>query len=176
MAPGTPILTKIEDEMYNLIAGMTTGDYHYNWGTVNELDMAKMQFPSALIYVEEEESLDDPNGAWSQAYFNEVNFRIEVMARLDREYENPVFEINRELNKCLDDLKKLFGGDPINADAIARGGKGWNLNGTADTMMYSGSRREEMKAAGDIFVPTKLITNWIVRYEQDRTNPDQASL
>jgi len=159
--PGTPFLTLIEEKMYELIAGMSIGDYHFDWGTVNQEDYAKAVFPSALIYYEPEESLDEPDGAWGQAYFNQVIFRVEVVAKLEEEYENPVFEINKELNKALDDLKKLFG-------------KNWSLDGATDTIMYGGSERKE-EALGDIFIPKRLITRWLCRYEQDRTSPDIAS-
>lgn len=159
--PGKPILTQIEEEMAELIESTRLGDYWFDWGPCNQHDMAKMKFPTALIYLGQEDSLDETDGAWGQAYFNDVIFRIEVYADLDREYESPVFEINKEFNKALDDLKRLFGTE-------------WGLKGAADTIMYVGSEREETKN-GDIFVPGKLITRWRVRYEQDRLNPDQPS-
>lgn len=161
MPPTTPILTQIEDKIYDYIRGMKTGPYHFSWGTVNERDLAKAAFPSALVYVDEEESLDEPDGAWGSAYFNEVSFRIEVIARTEVEYENPVFDINRDLNKALDDLKKVFGTN-------------WSLDLTGDIIMYRGSSREEIRN-GDIFIPKKLITRWTVRYETSRTDPTEVS-
>jgi hypothetical protein len=161
MAPQTPFLTQIEEKMYELIGAMYFGPYHFTWGSVNEEDVAKNVFPSALIYLEDENNLDDKNGAWGGAYFNEVVYRIEVKAQLDREYSNPVFEINKELNKALDDLKKLFGNN-------------WSLDGATDTIMYIGSKRQQEKL-GDILVPSKLITRWLCRYEQSRTSPDELS-
>jgi len=159
--PGTPFLTQIEQKMYDLIGSMNLGPYHFDWGTVNQQDMAKMVFPAALIYLENETSLDEPDGAWGGAYFNEVTYRIEVRAKLDVEYENPVFEINGQFNKALDDLKKLFGAN-------------WSLDGATDTIMYRGSERLEERS-GDIFVPGKLITRWLCRYETSRALPDQMS-
>jgi len=152
-----PILTQIEDKMYDLILSMQLGTYNYRWSTVNEQDMAKTTFPQALIYQDVENNLDERSGTWGGAYFNEVLFRIEVRPELDKEYSNPVFQINREFNKALDDLKQLFG-------------RNWNLVGASDTIMYTGSERV-YELNGDIFVPGKLITRWLVKYEQDRVEP-----
>lgn len=155
---GDPFLTKMEAKMAELIEGLIAGEYHYNWGTSNVFDRAKMVFPTAVIYLENEESLDEEGGAWGQAYFNSVIFRIEVTLQLEAEDENPVFRINQEYNKALDDLKKIFGIE-------------WNLQGTTDTIMYKGSERVEEKH-GDIMIPGKLITRWKCRYEQQRESPE----
>jgi len=156
-----PILTKIEIKMYDLIGAMRQGVYNFNWGSVNELDMAKMEYPSALIYLENENNTDEPDGAWGGAYLNEATFRIEVRAQLDKEYSNPVFEINAEFNKALDDLKKLFGNN-------------WSLDGATGTIMYRGSERIEEKS-GDILIPARLVTRWRCQYAALRTDPDQES-
>ena len=155
---GTSKLQSIEDEMYDLIRGINAEPYNYVWGTVNERDMAKQEWPSAVIYFENETNLDDKNGAWSQSYYEEVTYRIEVRARLYSEYSNPVQEIHKDLYKCLDDLKRLFGNK-------------WNLNGECDTIMYMGSEIVE-EPAGDIFIPSKLVSRWLVRYEHDRLDPE----
>ena len=152
-----PILTQIEDKMYDLIKTMQLGTYNFRWNTVNEQDMAKSTFPQALIYLENESNLDERDGTWGQAYFNECTFRIEVRPELDKEYTNPVSQINREFNLALDDFKQLFG-------------RNWNLVGASDTIMYTGSTRE-YEVSNDIFIPGKLITTWLVRYEQDRFEP-----
>ena len=152
------MLQDIEDKMGELIAEMQALPYNFMWGTnVNERDYAKAQWPNAVIYFEEEVCLDEEGGAWCGAYYQEVIYRIEVMTRLDAEYANPVVEIRKEFYKCLDDLKRLFGTH-------------WNLEGKADTIMYKGASIEE-KANGDIFIPSKLITKWKIKYEQDRVDP-----
>jgi hypothetical protein len=155
---GKPILTQIEEKMAELISNIDTASYNFVWSSiVNERDLAKRSFPSAVIYFEDEGNVDDQNGTWSQAYYNEVIFRIEVRAKLSSEYENPIVEIRKELYKCLDDLKMLFGTN-------------WNLDYTCDTIMYkSGTIVEE--ASNDIFIPSRLVTKWLVRYEQDRQQP-----
>lgn len=157
--PGTPILTQIEEKMKTMIGSMEKGSYHFSWDqNINEVDLAKSSFPTAAIYVEDENNLDDPDGPDSNAYFQEVNFRIEVYARLEEEMSNPRWEINKALNKCLDDLKKVFGSN-------------YNMDGVCDKIMYQGSNREYINN-NDVFIPAKLITRWLVEYEQDRDNPD----
>ena len=156
------LLTRIEYNISNLIQTISQGSYYFNWGPSNELDLAKAQFPCAQIFIENENCLDDPDGTSSNMYFQEVIFRIEVYATLDQEIDNPRFAINQELNKALVDLKRLFGNN-------------WSLEyqgvAPADTIMYTGMTREYIEH-NDVFVPSKMITNWRVRYEQDRTNPD----
>lgn len=154
----TDLLTTIEYEMVKKIEGMTEGLYHFNWDSCNQLDVAKMEFPNAQIYLENENCLDSASGSNNQAYFQEVTFRIEVLARLEEECDNPRFDINVELNKALSDLKRVFGSD-------------YSVNGSVDTIMYTGSNREYIRN-NDIFIPAKLITRWNVRYEQDRSDPD----
>lgn len=162
-----PILTNAEAAMASMIVGMTTdGGYNYDWETVNHEDFAKSQdynayaFPRAMIYLEpEERNTDDPDGAWAGAYHNEAMFRIRVVGRLDEEYAEPLFEINKVLNKGLDDLKKLFGTN-------------YSLNGTIETIMYRSSNRVRQEN-GDIMIPKVLDTFWMVRYSQDRTNPTE---
>jgi hypothetical protein len=156
-----PILTQIETNTAALIAAMTTaGGYNYNWETVNEEDLAKGEFPRACIYLEPEETnIDDANGISGNAYTNEAFFRIRVAGRLAEEKSTPMFEINKILNKALDDLKKLFGTN-------------YSLGGVCDWIWYKSSTRLPMKS-GDIFIPKELDTFWLVRYTQDRQNPTQ---
>lgn len=54
------MLTSIENAMATAISNMNTGDgYFLNWGSVNEPDVAKQEFPSAEIILEAEENLDE---------------------------------------------------------------------------------------------------------------------
>lgn len=155
---GTSKLQLIEDKMVEFISNIDSEPYNYVWNKqVNERDMAKQDFPSAVIYFEGEECLDEQDGSWSGAYYLGATFRIEVRTRLDSEYSNPVVEIRKDLYKCLDDLKMLFG-------------RNWNLDGTCDTIMFRGATIEE-EPSGDIFIPSKLITNWYIRYEVSRVDP-----
>src|SRR5574344_1919939 len=104
------LLTQIEYNMKNLIENISQGSYYFNWGQSNEIDLCKVnQFPCAHIYLESEDCLDDPNGSANNMYFQQVTFRIEVIARHEVEMDNPRFTINQELNKALEDLKRLFG-------------------------------------------------------------------
>lgn len=156
---GTSIIEAIENKMADLIEGINAEPYNFVWGPSNTLDMAKASYPSASIFLESENNVDDVAGTWSQAYFNEPTYRIEVKARLDAEYGDPVREIRALLYKALDDLKMLFG-------------KNWSLEGACNTILYRGCEIIEEKS-GDIFIPSKLITRWLVTYEQDRLNPTQ---
>lgn len=158
--PDTPILTQIRNAMVEMIEGIELGSYHYIWHA-NQPDAAKMQFPTANIFLETETSLDDPNGPDSDMYFQECTFRIEVTAQLEQEMENPRWSIQDQLDKALDDLKCLFGND-------------YSVDGTADIIMYRGSNIE-YRRNNDIFIPARLITRWIVRYEQDRRSPDTVA-
>lgn len=156
-----PILTQAEENMAILVEGMTIADgYNYDWGTVNQPDLAKCTFPCAVIEMDPEETnLDEPTGVHAGAYLNEVAIKIRAVGKLDTEHTNPVFENNKTLNKALDDLKKVFGTN-------------YSLNGTVDTIMYRRSLRIT-KQAGDIFIPSELESHWIVRYTQDRQNVTQ---
>ena len=157
---GLPILSQIETALKSIIEALAPPDYNYDWGTVNEPDMAHQSFPSALVELEPEEtSLDDPNGAFAGAYYNEAMFRITVRGELSSEENVPNFAINDILNRALDDLKQAFG---IN----------YHLNDTANTIMYRRSVRIT-EQAGDRFIPKRLETFWSVRYAQDRQNPTQ---
>ena len=155
------ILTKAEDNINILISGITVaGGYNYNWGTVNQNDLAKCTFPAAMAELDPEETnLDTPDGIHAGAYLNEAGFKIRIVGQIPQETTNPVYEINKVLNKALDDLKQVFGTEP-----------GASLNDNVDLMQYQRSVRIG-KMAGDIFIPKELETFWMVKYHQDRTNP-----
>jgi hypothetical protein len=158
-----PILTLIEQGMADAIADMEQGEYNFTWNAqgVNQPDMAKVTFPTAEIFLESEDNLDDPDGPWSNAYMQEATYVIRVRARLDSETDVPTWEINAELNKALDDLKKLFGTN-------------YSVSGYCDTIMYRGFERiNEM--SGDVFIPKRMETRWRVQYSQDRKNPEQVA-
>jgi hypothetical protein len=153
----TALLQSIDDKIASLIQGIRANPYNYQWGTSNQRDMAKASFPSANIYLESETNVDENNGTWAQSYMNELTYRIEVKAQLSGEFTNPIQEIHKNLFKCLDDLKRLFGNK-------------WNMESTCDTIMYKSMEIIEERS-GDIFIPSKMITRWLVRYEQDRLDP-----
>jgi hypothetical protein len=152
------ILSKIERGMLDVISDMTVGDgYNFDWGSVNEPDEAKQDFPSAEIVLESENCLDDAGGVWSQAYEIEAIFVIRVRASIANETERPAYEINAELNLALDDLKKLFG-------------KNYHASDSCDTVMYMNAVRVADKT-NDIFRPSHMDTRWRIRYTQDRLDP-----
>jgi len=159
------ILTTIEAAMKTLIDGMTVvGGYNFDWGDSNQPDEALVDandvFPMALILIENETNTDLTGGVWASAYQNEVTFKIIVKDKLDAVQSVPNFAINDIHNKCLDDLKKLFG---VN----------YNIGNTCGVIMYVGSERIIDEENGDVFRPGHLETEWLVRYAQDRTDPTQ---
>jgi hypothetical protein len=160
-----PILTRIEDNMSTLIAGMRVSDgYNYDWLYTNQPDMAKVQYPTAIITLNpDEQCLDDITTAHAGAYSCKDTFLITVVGTLLAEKELPTFEINKIWNKTLDDLKKLFGTNfSLTVDGAC----------ACDTIQYRSARRV-YKKNGDIFVPGHLETTWEITYSQDRTNPTQ---
>ena len=158
------MLNRIEDAIKNRILGMKKGEYHYTWGSVNEPDQTKQRLPSAEVRLVDETSLDDPDGAWSQAYMQECTYEILVRARLDKEASIPDFEIDKELNHALEDLKKAFGDD-----------EKCNLgNSTCAVIMYRGMRRVK-NVSGDTIVPKHMVTKWRVTYTQDRASPTTSA-
>jgi hypothetical protein len=158
----TSILNDIESGMATLIAAMTRGGgYNFDWGSVNEIDRAKQTFPSAQITLTNETNIDEDGGAWGKAYYNYADYDILVVARLETEAASPVYEINKDLNLALDDLKMLFGSN-------------YSVSGKCDTVMYKGMERK-IERVGDIFIPKNMTTHWRVRYTQLRTSPSTTA-
>lgn len=156
----TDILTAIETAMASNIAGMTTSKgYYLNWGTVNEPDIAKQEFPSAEIVFQTEECLDETDAAWSGAYNQEATYLIRVRAALENEEVIPLYKINEVLNRALCDLKKLFG-------------TSYTVSDRCETIMYKSAIRVTDNS-NDIFRPSYLDTQWTVKYTQVRTDPSR---
>ena len=148
----------LEREMASAIAGMTQGDgYNFDWGTVNDPDEARQEFPSAEIMLETETCLDEAGGVWSGAYELEAIYVIRVRAILSNETEIPIYQINSELNFALNDLKKLFGTN-------------YSVSGFCDTIMYMGCVRIPDRT-NDIFRPSHMDVRFRVSYTQDRQDP-----
>lgn len=152
------MLTSIENAMAEAISGMNTGDgYFLNWGTVNEPDVAKQEFPSAEIILESEENLDETDSSWSGDYNQEASYLIRVRAALENEETVPLYKINEILNQALSDLKRLFG-------------RSYTVSGNCEVIMYRGSERVT-DGANDILRPKYMNTRWLVKYIQLRTDP-----
>ena len=150
------------------IEGMTkVGGYNYDWGSVNQPDMAKRTYPSALILLGDPdgaetavENLDEVgSGAGQQLYHQRALFTIIVQGEITSETTNPNYSINPVHVKALDDLLELFGTN-------------FAIGDTCDKIMFRTMRRN-LKRTGDIFKPGEMPTAWDVYYQQDRTNPEQ---
>lgn len=156
------MLNRIEDSIKSKIEGMKKGTYRFTWGTVNEPDMVKQRFPSAEVRLVEESNIDDPDGAWASTYMNECTYEITVRVRLQKETNTPEYEVDKELNLALEDLKRLFGNE-------------YSLgNSTCAMIMYRGMRRVK-DLSGDMLMPSHMVTTWRVTYTQDREDPDTSS-
>ena len=156
------MLNRIEDAIKGKIEGMAKGTYRLTWGTVNEPDMAKQRFPSAEIHLVDEDNLDDPDGAWNGVYMQECTYEITVRVRLQKESSTPEYEIDKELNLALEDLKRLFGTEYMLG------------NSTCAQIMYRGMRRVRDQA-GDLLTPAHMVTTWRVSYMQDRKSPSTSA-
>lgn len=154
-----PILTRAELAIKTYIESIRQlNGYYFNWGTVNQLDLAKAVFPCALVYLDPEETnKDEEGGVSTDSYINEAAFRIIIVGTLPSETSNPLFDNNAMLTKGLHDLKKIFG---IN----------YSLGGLVDLMQYKSSARV-YRTNNDIIIPSKLDTRWMVTYTQQRTEP-----
>ena len=157
------LLEQIRDTMAVLIEDMTiAGGYRFDWGSSNRDDIArKDDFPNAEIYLISEDNIDDENGTHAQTYLNEATFEIHVYNKNDAIEDYPNDENNFWLNAALEDLKRLFGNN-------------YHIDDTAHRILYK-SMRTEKELAGDIFLPKKMITTWVVSYGQDRLDPDTAA-
>jgi hypothetical protein len=154
------ILDYIELNIKVAILGMTiTGGYNWDWVTVNQTDEAVGQgYPRALIASPAETCKDDPNGPNAQAYTNDVLFVI--MVRGSQAWTpNSDFAIRSNLRTAIEDLKKLFG---VNS----------SVNGSCEEIMYRSHQVMALKQ-NDIQRPAYLVSQWLVRYTQDRLNPLQ---
>ena len=159
-----PILTRIETNIETLIKAMRVSDgYNYDWLYANIPDMAKVQYPTALVTLNPDEVAGTDIGAHAGCYTCVDTFLITVVGTLLAEKEIPTFEINKIWNKTLDDLKKLFGTNySLTVDGVC----------VCDTIQYISSRRV-YKKNGDIFIPGHLESTWQVTYSQDRQQPTQ---
>lgn len=155
-----PILHDIIERIKENISGLTVaGGYNYNWGTVQERDVNKMQFPAAVVHLpDDEQNLDDPNGVHALSYYNRLPVHIQIYDELATQTEYPEDEIRLKYFTCLDDLKKVFGTD-------------FFLNGNCEKIMYRGARFVKARS-GDLFTPATLMSRWDVYYLQDRENPN----
>lgn len=160
MEKNVDILTKIEEAMAERIGALSTRDgYYLDWGTINEPDIARQEFPSAEIMLDYEDNIDETNSSWSGAYNNEAHYIIRVRCSLANEEVTPIYEINKQLNLALSDLKRLFG---IH----------FTVSDSCETIMYQGVQRQTDNS-NDIFRPKYMDTKWLVKYTQVRIDPSK---
>lgn len=162
MANTIPILTKIEEGIASYILSIARSTvYYFDWRCVNERDIANQTFPSAEIFIEDEECQDLEDGVWAGGYNQHVNVTIRVRVETDVEESNPSYDVDKELNKALDDLKRMFGNQ-------------YTVSDSCDTMMYRGMSRV-VDGANNILRAKYMDTRWLVKYTQDRKDPTNYS-
>ena len=166
----------IRDNVATLIGSMRYADgYNLDWSPCNVIETPQryvfldestqryVYVPHAIVTLGDEECVDDDNATWAGGYTNEVTMEIRVDAPQVLETLNPNFSIDDPIDYAIDDLKRLFG---LNPSANSAG---------CLPIMYKAARKAEMYQTGDIFLPKYIITEWLVRYVQDRASPSQVS-
>lgn len=155
-----PIIQDCIARIKSNIAGMSVADgYNFGWGSVQEYDLNRMEFPAAVVRLSDREvNEDNPNGVHAQAYHNRVPVFIQVYLWKDEYGNYPEDEIKIEYFKALDDLKRVFGID-------------FFLGGSCTKIMYKQFRFIKSDS-GDGHIPITMLTNWDVYYIQDRLNPE----
>ena len=162
MANTIPILTNIEDTIASYILSISRSSvYYFDWRCINVNDISKQTFPSAEIYIEDEDCQDLEDGVAAGAYNQHLNITIRVRVETDVEESNPAYDVNKELNKALDDLKRMFGNN-------------YNVSDRCATIMYRGMSRV-VDGANNILRAKYMDTRWLVKYTQDRKDPTNYS-
>lgn len=164
----TPIKTNVRNALETAIEAMATPTYYFDWGSTSfNRDLTLTTFPNFYILIPTEENLDFDSGETnSQEYDNTSEVQIVVHAQNLEVYEDPQREIEDQLYRCEDDLKKLFADSGQVGSPLANAG--------ATSFMYMGYESETFKS-NDIYVPKKRIFKFRLQYNQDRLNPDQIA-
>lgn len=153
-------LERIEAAISSLIAGIRkTAGYYFDWGSSNIVDMAQKTFPCADVSLITDEGVVDINTANAWTYTIESRFKISVQYKNEVLSDSPQHAINKYQYRCIHDLKKLFG---IN----------YTLNGTVNGCEYNSTVREDLNT-GNVAIPSTLVTEITVYYNQDRRYPTQ---
>lgn len=153
-------ITRIEEAAAGIIRNLRTPAYRFDWGTVNETDEAKMRYPAADVETVSEANNDEVNSPHSGSYKNALTLRITAHVQIPEDAPNPEKAINAYLNYALDDLKRAFG-------------RNYHLNDNCDIILYRGMSRQAVDGGGTVLKTRKLITTWLVKYEQNRLNPER---
>ncbi|MDR2728510.1 MAG: hypothetical protein LBB56_05200 [Chitinispirillales bacterium] len=162
------LISKMEEEIKELIGGISeNGGYSHDWNGRVDIDVFPVDdtCPCAKVELTAEVNIDEseadsaagPTGAFAEAYYNALNYKISIKGTLpDR----------TDLLMALDDLKKVFG-------------KNYTLGDSgASAIMYRGFKfvKKDDKDNAHLEDGALIIeSNWIVRYYQSRTEPDKVA-
>lgn len=160
----TPLPTAIRNQIISMINGIDgTGDYYFDWAGVSPsmFDLNKITaYPTATVETGNENNLDDFNTMNGGLYWNEIDVRIHAFVQVDESAlaitENPIDHIDNEIDKAVEDLKRVFGNSQ-------------NLGGTCQNSMYNGYEKYYTE---DFNRPAYFIFKLKVQYRQIRTNPE----
>lgn len=151
MATGI-LLTDIAAEIAELIDDITIANgFTYDFGSINEPDMAHMRYPSADITYASEQVINDL--VLAQYGFADAEFQIKIRSKLLTTEGAPLHAIDAEHDKIMHDIKHVFG---VNRGALSLTGN--------PVITYKSFEKENAKA-GDVFIPSALIIKWNVRYQ-----------
>jgi len=138
----------------------TSGNYNYNWLSVQQQDLSKVTFPHLNMYqLPNEATRDSASFPNMNAFRNKQTYELHCFNKLTPESDNSVFEIDNTLNYMLHDIKKLIGSNPI--------------DDTVEAVDYIGSIQRTLNNGSDIILPKYLVVTIEVYYSQDRQNPNQ---
>jgi len=167
-----PILTGMLEDITNKIEAMETDTYNLDWGYTNVADLAHVDWTkcgaSGIVQPYEGEQANARDGADANAYFEEVRVRIICRVPLDDVSINAHYDILKRLFLCLDDLKQCFAGQDVGGENLWL--EGWKIEYREN---FGATTRREFVESSDVFLPKRILTNWLIKYTQDRVDPEQ---
>lgn len=167
----TPLLTKIEDKICDLVEGMSVSEgYLLNWGTCNLEDRALEDLSVydcyGVVYFEGEDNLEDKSDNFADKYANKVKYRLEVRVPMTEETSNPKYDGRNFAQKAISDIKKLLAdNETLDTDYVHK-------------VMYKDSNVTESNTINenaDRFTPIHIDISFDVYYNQSRNYPFNSS-
>lgn len=157
------MLNNIDTALRDRILSLSiSGGYNYDWQSVNNEDFNLVEFfPLVNIYQLDEASINSASYPDMNSLRNQLIVELHCYNRLPQESSNSVFDIDRELNYMLHDIKKMIGNYPT-------------LNGAVEYVSYIRSTRQSSGKQDDLLLPKKLVVTIAISYSQDSMNPEQS--
>lgn len=140
-------------QVATLISGITEANgFDYDWGSVNQSDMARMNYPSADIIWQGENLIgtDDASGHYCLCL---AEIDIQIRCELDTISNTPRHAIDEEYSDKLSDVKHVLLGQST-----------LPLTDQDGVIKYVSAQRMESESA-DALVPGYLLTKWTIQYQ-----------